>query len=300
MSFDSSTPIFLLFLLIYTLAAVGIFLPLISGRRHKKNRLYYSGRFLQTFSIIAIIPSIQVLLNALDIFEGLPGLWPSFITFLFNSIILVSLWLASRNWVSLTRVYSPENFFTDLIEGPLQHVTTGFLFLNVTVQVPLLFSKDIWVFQIVQYSMIPLFILLFIQLLFGSIRIFRLGIIALNSILPLFILIIIFYSFFDYPIGQIFPLILLLLLYALILSVYIGEMKTSEAEPDKVRIRMCSDAGLTPREQEIAILLSEGYSYKELSGNLNISLSTIQTHVSRIYGKMNVNSKTELSRKLNS
>jgi len=111
---------------------------------------------------------------------------------------------------------------------------------------------------------------------------------------------IVSYTFLDYPPGQILPVLILILLYGLVLSVYIGELKSSESEPDKLRNRICSDAGLTPREQEIAILLSEGYSYKELSGNLNISLSTIQTHISRIYGKMDVNSKTELSRKLNS
>ena len=71
-------------------------------------------------------------------------------------------------------------------------------------------------------------------------------------------------------------------------------------EPDQETAgeAMLTDAGLTPREREIAHLLARGLSYKEISGQLFVSLSTVQTHVGRIYGKLGVNNKTELSRRL--
>jgi DNA-binding NarL/FixJ family response regulator len=50
---------------------------------------------------------------------------------------------------------------------------------------------------------------------------------------------------------------------------------------------------LTPRELEILTLLARGYTYPELSKLLAIALSTIQTHVKNIYGKLAVHNKVE-------
>ena len=66
------------------------------------------------------------------------------------------------------------------------------------------------------------------------------------------------------------------------------------------RDALFEEFGLTAREREIAVMLAEGLSYKEISAGLFISLSTVQTHVTRIYAKTGVNSKTELSMKLRS
>jgi DNA-binding NarL/FixJ family response regulator len=49
----------------------------------------------------------------------------------------------------------------------------------------------------------------------------------------------------------------------------------------------------TPREQQILELLSRGFAYKQIASELNLSMGTIQTHVSRIYKKLHVNSRTE-------
>lgn len=54
-------------------------------------------------------------------------------------------------------------------------------------------------------------------------------------------------------------------------------------------------AGLSKREAEIALLLVKDYSYQAIADRSFISLSTVQTHVSRIYGKLDVNSKIGLS-----
>jgi DNA-binding NarL/FixJ family response regulator len=50
---------------------------------------------------------------------------------------------------------------------------------------------------------------------------------------------------------------------------------------------------LTPREQEILRQLARGYSYKEISENLGISLNTVKTHLHAIYEKLHVQSRTE-------
>jgi len=49
----------------------------------------------------------------------------------------------------------------------------------------------------------------------------------------------------------------------------------------------------TPREKEILELLSRGFPYKQIAAELNLSMGTIQTHLSRIYKKLHVNCRTE-------
>jgi len=49
----------------------------------------------------------------------------------------------------------------------------------------------------------------------------------------------------------------------------------------------------TPREKQVLELLSRGYPYKQIASELNLSIGTIQTHVSRIYKKLHVNCRTE-------
>lgn len=49
----------------------------------------------------------------------------------------------------------------------------------------------------------------------------------------------------------------------------------------------------TPREQQILELLARSFAYKQIAAELNLSIGTIQTHVSRIYKKLHVNCRTE-------
>ncbi|WP_299454958.1 LuxR C-terminal-related transcriptional regulator [uncultured Microscilla sp.] len=51
---------------------------------------------------------------------------------------------------------------------------------------------------------------------------------------------------------------------------------------------------LTKREQEVALLLLKGHTYKQVAEQLFISMPTVKTHASNIYKKCGVNSKTEL------
>ena len=50
---------------------------------------------------------------------------------------------------------------------------------------------------------------------------------------------------------------------------------------------------LSPREQEIFILLAEGLLYKSIAERLHISIETVRTHVRNIYKKLGVNSRME-------
>ncbi len=50
---------------------------------------------------------------------------------------------------------------------------------------------------------------------------------------------------------------------------------------------------LTKREQEILALLAKGKRYKEIVDELNLSLSTVRTHLAHIYEKLHVQSRTE-------
>ncbi|MBL0154402.1 MAG: response regulator transcription factor [Chitinophagaceae bacterium] len=50
---------------------------------------------------------------------------------------------------------------------------------------------------------------------------------------------------------------------------------------------------LSPREQEVLTLLSEGLLYKEIAGRLLITTGTVKQQIHRIYEKLHVGNKTE-------
>ena len=53
--------------------------------------------------------------------------------------------------------------------------------------------------------------------------------------------------------------------------------------------------GLTLREQEVFAQLARGYRHKEIARKLVVSSSTVHTHVTNVYAKLNVHSQDELS-----
>ncbi|HEU6448625.1 MAG TPA: response regulator transcription factor [Verrucomicrobiae bacterium] len=55
---------------------------------------------------------------------------------------------------------------------------------------------------------------------------------------------------------------------------------------------------LTARELDILKLLAKGYLYKEIADHLNISMSTVRTHITAVYEKLHVQSRTEAAMKL--
>jgi len=50
---------------------------------------------------------------------------------------------------------------------------------------------------------------------------------------------------------------------------------------------------LSPREQEVLDLLTQGLLYKEIADQLAVSYATIRTHVERIYQKLHVRSRSQ-------
>jgi DNA-binding NarL/FixJ family response regulator len=50
---------------------------------------------------------------------------------------------------------------------------------------------------------------------------------------------------------------------------------------------------LSPKESEVLLLLSRGYTYAELAKMLSVKITTVHTHVRNIYSKLSVHSKTE-------
>ena len=50
---------------------------------------------------------------------------------------------------------------------------------------------------------------------------------------------------------------------------------------------------LTAREEETLVMLTKGYSNKEIADRLKVSIETVRTHLKNIYEKMHVRSRTE-------
>jgi DNA-binding NarL/FixJ family response regulator len=55
---------------------------------------------------------------------------------------------------------------------------------------------------------------------------------------------------------------------------------------------------LSVRELEILRLLAKGHRYKEIADQLSINIGTVRTHVSNVYDKLHVHSRTEAAMKL--
>ena len=52
---------------------------------------------------------------------------------------------------------------------------------------------------------------------------------------------------------------------------------------------------LTPREQEVALLVYTGLSNKYICRQLNLSEGTVKIHLHNIYGKLAIRNRTQLA-----
>ncbi|HEY8499602.1 MAG TPA: helix-turn-helix transcriptional regulator, partial [Clostridia bacterium] len=57
---------------------------------------------------------------------------------------------------------------------------------------------------------------------------------------------------------------------------------------------MLEGLGLSPREKEVASLLLQGQSAKEIAVILEISISTVNFHIKNLYKKLNIGNRSEL------
>lgn len=61
-------------------------------------------------------------------------------------------------------------------------------------------------------------------------------------------------------------------------------------------IQVPDDVTLTPKELEVVQMVAQGMSNREVAVNLNVSQRTVESHVSNMLNKTNLNNRTELAR----
>jgi len=74
--------------------------------------------------------------------------------------------------------------------------------------------------------------------------------------------------------------------------------RRAHAELARIGGRQPSSGALTPTERRVAELVAEGLQTKEVAARLFVSPKTVEGHLSHIYGKLGVTSRTELARRL--
>ena len=73
-------------------------------------------------------------------------------------------------------------------------------------------------------------------------------------------------------------------------------LQRAEKELRRVSPRPRKDRVLTVSESRVAALVAMGLTNKQVAGQLFTTVSTIEAHLTRIYRKANVRSRTELAR----
>lgn len=70
-------------------------------------------------------------------------------------------------------------------------------------------------------------------------------------------------------------------------------LEAMSSEPVQAKPKAAAQEILSDRELEVLSRLAAGESYKEIAQNLFLSLNTVQFHVKSIYGKLQVNKRTQ-------
>jgi DNA-binding NarL/FixJ family response regulator len=73
-----------------------------------------------------------------------------------------------------------------------------------------------------------------------------------------------------------------------VLDAFAGTIEVAQVDEDLDR--------LTEREREVMRLIARGYAYKEVAGELFISVKTVESHVSSVLRKLQLSSRHELTR----
>lgn len=71
------------------------------------------------------------------------------------------------------------------------------------------------------------------------------------------------------------------------------EILVPQAEPFTINSTELQKLNLNSREYEVLQLLAQGHSNADIAASLFLSVSTIKTHVSNLYFKMDVKSRTQ-------
>jgi DNA-binding NarL/FixJ family response regulator len=72
-----------------------------------------------------------------------------------------------------------------------------------------------------------------------------------------------------------------------------------QADAERRRVAPTRALGtLTPTESRIAALVAQGRRNREIAGELLVSAATVEAHLTRIYRKLGVRSRTELAQSI--
>jgi ATP/maltotriose-dependent transcriptional regulator MalT len=78
-----------------------------------------------------------------------------------------------------------------------------------------------------------------------------------------------------------------------------GWEQAASAELERISgRRKTAEGGLTPSEQRVAELVASGLSNKEIAGQLFVSVYTVEAHLSSVYAKLGIRSRTQLASQL--
>lgn len=58
--------------------------------------------------------------------------------------------------------------------------------------------------------------------------------------------------------------------------------------------QLAKETGLSPRQEQIVLLLFKGYSDKQIAHDLGIGMPTVRTHMSRLFTKLDASDRCEL------
>lgn len=93
----------------------------------------------------------------------------------------------------------------------------------------------------------------------------------------------------------------------ILLGIWVGlnmKKRTSSisqgGEPEVLKAEAARKFNLSSRETEVLELLAEGFSNQEIAEKLFISLSTVKSHISNIYTKLEVKRRTQAVQKAKS
>jgi DNA-binding NarL/FixJ family response regulator len=69
--------------------------------------------------------------------------------------------------------------------------------------------------------------------------------------------------------------------------------EAKEAEQPEASASSVAPVSLTPREQEVLEFIARGFSYAEIARRQGITVHTVQTYIKKLYGKLEVHSRSE-------
>lgn len=75
-------------------------------------------------------------------------------------------------------------------------------------------------------------------------------------------------------------------------------IERAEAELGRIGGRAPADGELTPTERQIAQLVADGKTNREVAAALVVAERTVESALTQIYRKLDVRSRTELARKV--